>query len=217
MQTIFENNKNDELARIEIKKSEWFRELSAHVGLIYSPDGDWLSPNSASPIACIDDDARCDPKEEIEDPVYEQKFARFIDSAVAAQFCRSSGTGRVNFILQNLSLERARGEMYDENKIFIDREKVCRNPEEERTICDVFGIQGRRALNRLKERAYNPRTTTLQGPSRKRPRSKPNMTPDGSLFAGRSLLQQRMCYFSIARKVFLARIGLPEFLERHVS
>lgn len=218
MQNDIDHKENDELARVALAKAKWLDDLKSHKGHIYSPDGEWLAPKKSPPLAYIDSDVWCDSMEEIEVSVYEQRLAQFMDSVVEAKYCGVSGTERFYFVLQNLSLERARGDLFAENEIYINREKVYHRPEDERTICDAFGKLPRRELNRLKKRAYTPRKNILQGPPEKERACSPKSTTiQGAPVVKRSVPLQRMCYYSIARKVFLARIGYPEFLGRHVS
>ncbi|MBL4785242.1 MAG: hypothetical protein JKY49_07425 [Cohaesibacteraceae bacterium] len=185
----------------------WRSQLEKNKGRIYSQSGEWLSPKIVPPSAFFDDDVWCDAGEEIRNPAYEQNFARFIESVVAAGYCGRSGSAKLDFVLQNLSLERARGDLFDPNKIYIDRESVPRKPEDERTICESFGIAGRRTFNRLKDRVDNPRKTMFV--------DRPCNGKLRGLTSQRPLLA-RLCWCSLARKVFLARIGYPEYCERFV-
>ncbi len=210
---------------IEEAKNEWEQELEAHVGQIYLPDGKWKDPVLKAPLAFIEDDVWSDPKEQIVMPDYEVEMARFMDSAYAAGYCmkpssertkpavvsvdsdKKDDTARFMFVLGNLSHLVARGDLFDEDRFFIDRHKVHRNPEKERTICESFGSRPSDAMKRLRERAYNPRATIMDGAQNER------KTSDEL----RSRPIERICYLSIARKVFMARIGYPEYLEQSID
>ncbi|SFJ14637.1 hypothetical protein SAMN05216258_1153 [Albimonas pacifica] len=142
------------------------------------------------PLARVcEDDVWCDPEAMLRDPAYEQGIALFFDALARAGFCGRSATSRFDWVVEQLG-ERAAGDLFDWNRIFIDREAVARRPEEERTVCDAFGVDLRRAMNRLRARAEAPRGKRLDRP-----------------------LLARMCWLSLARKVWLARAGHPEFLE----
>ena len=166
-------------------------ELNQQKGMIFAPGSQWLAPREQQ-VSGWDGDIWCDPKEEIERPEYEQGLARFIESVVAAGYCGDSGSARFNFVHQHVT-DRATGDLFDWTQRFIDREFTPQNPEDEVTICDTFGIAARRTMMHLKERVDNPRKTLLQR---------------------RNLW--RICYLSLARKCFLARIGYPEFCTRQV-
>ncbi|OXT01980.1 hypothetical protein B7H23_03315 [Notoacmeibacter marinus] len=172
--------------------TNWRNELALNHGRIFLPDGHWVTFEEPTKKTW-DGDIWCDPKEEIDEPLYEQGLARFMESVVAAGHCGRSGTQRFNFVHQHLT-DRAKGDLFDWTEHFIDREVRSHRPEDEVTICDAFGKAPRRTMNRLKERVETPRETSLQ---------------EGMLW--------RICYLSIARKCFLARIGYPEFCERQVS
>lgn len=169
--------------------NNWHTELEANKGRIWMPDGSW--GNVKQPLFREwNGDAWCDPKHVIEEPDYEKGCARFLESVVSARYCRPSGAARFNFVFQNVT-DRSTGDLFDWNRVYIDRESLPRLPDVEVTVCDAFGKQPARALNRLKERANLARGYTLQ-----------------------ERLRQRMCWLSLARKVWLARAGFPEFCER---
>ena len=123
-------------------------------------------------------------------PIYEQNLARFMESVVAAGFCGSSGTARFSFAYSHVT-DRAKGDLFDWNSIFIDRDIVPRFGEQNLLFCDYFGEAPERTMNRLKERVDQPRVSTLQ---------------DRMFF--------RITVLALARKCFLARIGYPEYCER---
>lgn len=124
----------------------------------------------------------------IAEPSYEQGIASFMRSIVRSGFCGPSGRAQFNFVYQQVTV-RAEGELFDHNRLYIDRESVPTRPQEE-PICDAFGRSPRRAMKRLQTRAVVGRNSLLQ-----------------------DKLLERMCWLSIARKVFLARAGYPEFCE----
>lgn len=181
----------------------WKNELNVNRGFIYTPDGNWVEPILPL-LRTWEGDVWCDAKEEIESPSYDQGLARFIESVVAAGFCGLSGTARFNFVLQNVSLDRAKGDHFDWNRVFIDREILKKTAKKVGTrrllhqpfgdICDTFGEAPRRGMNHLKTRVDLPRQNTLQ-----------------------ERVLEKICWLSLARKVFLARAGHPEFCERYVS
>jgi len=174
-----------------MSEQTFFEELAANRGKIFAPDRKWLEPHDPI-LPAYDGDIFCDPKEIIELPEYEQGMARFMESVVAAGFCGSSGSARFGFVYSHVT-DRAKGELFDWNRIFIDREVVPRFPEEEFLFCNFFGEAPRRTMNRLKERVDNPRKKLLQ-----------------------DRMFYRMAVMSFARKCFLARIGYPEYCERSV-
>ncbi|NDW06485.1 hypothetical protein [Jiella pacifica] len=170
----------------------WKDELELNRGRILLPDGQWVRP--VGPVLKVwDGDIWCDPKEEIAQPAYEQSLARFMETVVAARFCGRSGSARFNFVYQNVT-DRANGDLFDWTERFIERDALPRNPEDEVSICDRFGFAPRRTMNRLKERIEAPREYLLQ---------------ERGLW--------RICYLSLARKCFLARIGYPSFCARQIS
>ncbi|WP_299867679.1 hypothetical protein [uncultured Roseobacter sp.] len=146
---------------------------------------------------CYDDDVWCDDFDGIIDPEYDQGIAMFIETVVNAGLCRTSGTARFNFVLQNLNLKRATGDLFDWDCILVDRHASSRDWRKEKTICDAFSKHPRRDMNRLKERIRRPRSNDLC------------MSKDDQLL-------WRVCYLSLARKVFLARAGYPDFCQQTV-
>lgn len=104
-----------------------------------------------------------------------------------------SGRGRIYRMLRQLN-EHARGDLFDHERLFIDRDRLPRKPETERTICDEFGIQPRRTMNRLIAKAG----------------ATPPEDCDGVL---ETRLLQRFMWLCLARKIILARAGFPEFCE----
>lgn len=172
--------------------TDFIEELKRNPGCILLPDGRLEKP-SLPLLRVWEGDVWCDPKEDIEEPEYEEGTARFFESIVAARLCRKPGTARFNFVLKHVT-DLAKGDLFDWKRLYIDRETVPRLPEDETTVCDAFGMHPRRAMNRLKESVYITRETTLQG-----------------------CLLNRMCWLSLARKVFLARAGFPQFSERQVT
>lgn len=137
-------------------------------------------------------DVWCDDFDAIIEPGYDQGLAMFIETVVNAGLCRPSGSGRFNFILQNLDLKRAKGDLFDWDRLLIDRHASSRDWRKEKTICDAFSKYPPRDMNRLKEKVSAPRENELC-------RSKDDY------------LLWRVCYLSVARKVFLARAGYAEF------
>lgn len=169
----------------------FFEELAANRGKIYAPDGKWLKPLEPM-LPIYDGDIWCDPREIIELPEYEQRMAWFMESVVEAGFCGPSGSARFGFVYSHVT-DRAKGDLFDWNQIYIDREVVPKFPEQEFLFCDFFGEAPRRTMLRLKERVDNPREKLLQ-----------------------DRMFYRMAVMSLARKCFLARIGYTKYCERNV-
>lgn len=169
----------------------WETDLQRNIGKVWLPDGSWGEVKTPS-LGIWDGDIWCDPKEAIELPNYEQNIARFIESVVAAKLCGRSGGARFNFVFQHVT-DRAKGDLFDWNRVYIDREREPRFQEDEVTFCDHFTAEPHHVMKRLRARVNKPRKTLVQ---------------DRNLY--------RMAIFSLARKCFLARIGYPEFCERQV-
>ncbi|MCR9089468.1 MAG: hypothetical protein NXH97_22340 [Rhodobacteraceae bacterium] len=159
------------------------------------PDGESVKIKHQDISARFDGDAWCDEYDVIIEPDYEHNLACFYNTLVNAGHCRTSGTHRFSFVLENVSLKRAAGDLFDWKRVFIDREIPAKNWREEQTICDAFSAYPRRCMNRLKERVEKPRQEVLQ------------QSKDDNLL-------WRICYLGVARKIFLARAGYPEFRKR---
>ena len=188
-------------------KADWEQELEAHVGQIYLPDGKWKDPVLKTPLAFIDDDVWSDRLNDLVKPTYEQGIARFLDSVANANLedvLLTSDALRFVFVLDNLDVEHARGDLFNENNGFIDREEIHNNNEEEEFLCDAFGKAPSHVLKRLRTKAHYPRRTALAGY-----RDAKHLSPEKRS----NSIKQMRCY-SIARKVFLARIGFPEYLKQ---
>lgn len=162
------------------------------------PNGERVKIKHRDISASYDGDAWCDEYDVIIEPDYEHNLGCFYNTLVNAGHCRTSGTHRFSFVLENVGLKRATGDLFDWKCVFIDREMPATNWREERMICDAFSAHPRRCMNRLKERIENPREDVLH-----------QSRNDNLLW--------RICYLSLARKVFLARAGYLKFCERHES
>lgn len=164
-------------------------------GSVLLPDHRVVAIGAEDIVPTTDEDVWCDDFEQIIEPGYEQCHACILETLVNAGFSLPSGTGRFMFVLQNLSQERASGDFFDSNQRFIDRQAEVIDWRKERTFCDAFTLLPRRCMNRLKEKIYQPRQGIL------------DMSENDDLLL-------RLCYLSLAIKVFLARAGYPEFCQR---
>lgn len=161
------------------------------LGQIYLPDGTWADVNQPLTPG-YGGDVWSDPKSVIEHPLYEQLYARVHNSIVSAGYCGDSGSGRFGFVQMNFQ-DCAEGDVFDYDRKFIDREVIERKDGKEITFCSYFGREPRRTMHRVRERAETPSSRLLQ-----------------------DRVLDRMCRYSIAIKVFLARAGFPEFCKRSV-
>ena len=173
------------------EQDSFYQTLAANRGKIYTPDRKWVPVKKPMPKV-YDGDIWCDPKEVMELPKYEMRITRTIESIVAAGHCGSSGNARFGFVYSHVT-DRANGDLFDWNRIYIEREIVPKFPEHEFYFCDFFGEAPRRTMNRLKERVEYPREKLLQ-----------------------DRMFYRMAVLSLAVKCFLARAGYPEYCERRV-
>lgn len=162
------------------------------------PDGRHVKIRKEHVLPVFEGDVWCDAIEVMETPDYEHGIACFIESVVNAGLCGPSGTGRAKYVLRNLHPDHASGDLFDWRRMFIDREFRHHDWRHEKTICDVFSKQPERFMNRLKTRVSCFRDGDLQE-------------------SAGDQLKWRMCYLSLARKVFLARAGYPEFCERQIG
>lgn len=108
---------------------------------------------------------------------------------------RMPGSGRVRFykLLRQIN-DRATGDLFDHELIYIDREALPKNPDDERSICSEFGVDLKRTMNRLTAKAGGLDSIEDGSPL------------DESLLA-------RFKWLSLARKIILARAGFPEIFE----
>lgn len=192
---------------VEQSQTLWKQERTIHKGQIYMPDGSWKDPVFDKPLEFIEDDVWSDRLNDLAKPIYEQRMARFLDSVANAEFddvLLTSDALRFVFVLDNLDVECARGDLFNESNGFIDREGSQSNFEGIEFLCDAFGEAPSHVLKRLRTKAYNPRRTALAGY-----RDAKRLSPDKRSNA----IKQMRCY-SIARKVFLARAGFPEYLKQ---
>ncbi|MEP2529925.1 hypothetical protein [Roseobacter sp.] len=161
------------------------------------PDDRLVDIQPKSIALSYDGDVWCDDFDSIIEPDYDQSTAMFVETVVNAGLCRTSGSARFNFILRNLDLKRSTGDLFDWDCILIDRRASSRDWRKEKTICDAFSKYPRRDMNRLKEKIRKPRSNEL-------------------CMSENDQLLWRVCYLSLARKVFLARAGYPEFCDQAV-
>lgn len=108
-----------------------------------------------------------------------------------------SGRGRFYRLLRQIN-SRAKGDLFDHERMFIDRETLPRDPETERTICDEFGADPKRTMNRLTAKAKTEQVFCED-----------EIMEDGLL--------RRFMWLCLARKIILARAGYPEFCEPWVQ
>lgn len=159
---------------------------------ILLPDGRITAIHSDMVDRQTDEDIHCDAFDLIVRPDYEHGYACFVETLVNAGLCGSSGSQRFYFVPQNLNLKTATGDLFDWNDLFYDRQAQSTDWRKEASFCDAFSAFPNRAMNRLKEKITQPRESIL------------HMSRDDRLL-------WRMCFLSLARKVFLARAGFPEF------
>lgn len=170
-------------------------ETAVNSSAVLLPDGRMAKIGPENVAYSTEEDVWCDDFELIIKPEYEQLYACILETIVNAGHCETSGSYRFLFVLQNLSLSRAKGDFFDCNRVFIDRRAEVTDWLKERTFCDAFTALPRRCMNRLKERIGKPRQGIL------------DVSEDDHLIL-------RLCYISLAVRVFLARAGYPEFCAR---
>lgn len=137
------------------------------------------------PLARVcDADAWADPRPSLRNPAYEQGCAQFLLGVAAAGHCGSSGEAAFEWVYEQIFV-RSTGDLFGWDRRFIDRG----DPATHCAFEGAFGVSPRRTINHLKDRARAPRTKLLE-----------------------ARLLPRMVFLSLARKIWLARAGFPEFL-----
>ncbi len=164
----------------------WRQELDQNTGKLFAPDGTWLVPHYPL-LRLSDEDVWCSPKEVLRSAWFEQQFAVFMESAVQAGHCESSGEARADFVCEHNGY-RATGDFFDWRDRYVARDAEIRDTEHDGAAGSVLGAEARRTMNHLKEKVERPRRTLL--PKR---------------------LMPRMAAYSWAWKVHLARAGYPEY------
>lgn len=144
-----------------------------------------------------DEDVWADDYETLISPGYEQGLACFFETLVNADLCGASGEQRFLFVLSNLSGRRAKGDLFDWNCHFYDRQEMNSDWLNSPLVRECFSYDPRRCMNRLKERVYAPRRKMLRS-------------------SQANALVWRMAFLCMARKLFLARAGHREFAAKQV-
>ncbi len=163
-------------------------EKNSSLILLFS--GEW-APVKFPILEACDGDVHCDPSELVTDPLYEALCARIHNSIVDAGLCGQSGPARFRYVESHFN-GRIKGEIFDQNKQYFDAEKIHRNENgEEITFCSYFGVQMRKTMFRIRDRAKTPRKRSLD-----------------------TALEGRIFRYSVALKAALACMGYPEFCER---
>ncbi|MEM1363700.1 MAG: hypothetical protein AAGF94_18690 [Pseudomonadota bacterium] len=142
----------------------------------------------------FDGDVCADPLTEIIKPSYELRAACCFETLVQAGHIGPKGSDRFRFVMEQLSLERATGNLFGLDDQLIDRGAAPKDWRKVEMFCDVFPQSPGHYLHKLKKKTQNPRQQVL------------NCSTNDALVL-------RLSFIKLALKIFWARAGYPEFCD----